>query len=191
MDNEKIDKAMQEALWHIDAEFEKLGWDLPALPMVLVVLKAEGEHEGRQYAAFLMEELSGWDITRSKTNNIQAALSFLAEIYAGTPEGQNMAGAYKTRGEVYGVALVSEAWMLRGVRHGDEDLPDDYQHGDLAKHPDRIEVRIVHIAPVNGPSAELEHERDGIAEIWVDGHEGRELGGQLPRLLKHLAKAFA
>lgn len=167
---------IKEALWHIDAEIEKGGWD--QRPLLLFVQHAQ---VADNLGAIVLQEIPGARMVIERTADMQDALAFLTDALKGAPTSIRNTLASDLDG-LYGVALVTEAWLVR--EYVDGPMPDNYTRGDLSKHPDRVECRITHIVPVNGESAQLIHERDSVAYVRED------MGGELPALLRALAQEF-
>lgn len=174
-----LDAHIKEALWHIDADVDKGGWDQrPILLLVQHARLADG------VGAICLQEIPGSAMVIERLGGqMQEALVFFINAVRGAPTSVRNYLAADLDG-LYGVALVTEAWMVK--QYMDAPAPDDYE-GDLSQHPDRVECRLTHIAPVNGEGAQLIHERDSIAYLRENG----ELGGALPDLLADLAQTFA
>ena len=172
------DKLMAEALWHIDAECETHGWDQDA-GLFAVLIHRFGDEGG----AIQLAPMPGWNICLRLAPGPQAALTGMVHMLGEAPVEFKRA-AYPPE-TLYGVALVTEAWMLRD----DAITPQTRlaaEQGRLHELADRVEVRFTYCVSTQGEVSALSHERDGIAEAFHK-EEGK-LTGAIPNLLAQIVK---
>lgn len=170
----------RECLWHVDAAMERVGWDQP--PLLLAVFAREGATSGAALVA--MTSLPGWQRALDKGEDMQQVLWIMAQVYRTAPP-ELKAEAVSSLG-FYGLALVSEAWMLRPGPDGrltDEAIKHSEDH-TIHDHPDRVEARLIHLSAVDGTEVMLTHERDGIAEL-IDTPDGA-----IPELMAELVQVI-
>lgn len=163
-----VAKAVEELLWHLDAEMETKGWDRPSEALMVW-------HEGVPGGGLIgVESLPAWRHTRSCAPDVVTALAWLTSAYRDLPEDLKLAAIPDN---LYAVALVSEAWVVRSPVEPDVRV---------SEAPGRFEVRLTYLMPVSGDKPMLlQHERDGIAKMTEDGSDG-----PIPELLRSLALAM-
>ena len=180
--DELINKATKEALWHVDAELEKGGWDQP--PQLWLAIK---HPLGEGVNAVELKPMPGWDYVWSRLPNIQGALAVMLQSAKAYPKSLK---PYTFPGieRLFGLVLAVEAWVLEV----NKDDPDAEAKEEMAKahtihnHPDKVETRTIYLCPVDGQGAMLAHEREGVPRMIDDGDHR----GEVPRLLKELNQAL-
>jgi hypothetical protein len=175
------DKLMAEALWHIDAECETHGWDQNA-GLFAVLIHRFGDEGG----AIQLAPMIGWDVCLQLAPGPREALAGMVHMLRAAPV--ELKRSTYPREVLYGVAIVTEAWMLRG----DAITPETrLAVGERRLHelPDRVEIRFTYCVSTQGEVSALAHERDGIAESLGDGEA--KLDGAIPDLLTQIVKELA
>lgn len=173
---------VREALWHVDAELEKQGWNLPSQLWTVLHVPATAF----QMATVALLPLPGWEQVLEKGDDMQDCLRVTIALYRRMPAALKV----DLRKDLFGVALASEAWALRT-----EDPVKAERFQQIAEErqvhaePDRIECRIIHFAPLDGSPALLMHERDGIAQL-LDENSEMTATGEIPELLSQLVQAL-
>lgn len=179
--SEEMAAIMTEALWHIDAETEKEGWDQPPQLYAVAISPAQ---DGMGVIA--LQPAAGWEACKRVTESAAEALDAMAHVLAAASK-ELLSETYP---DVYGFAFVTEAWMLRGPKV-DGEIPAElmqvgYEH-KIHLHPDRFEVRFTYFVSKDGKVAALNHERDGIVQEIKHGGP-ISLGGSIPTLLARCVK---
>jgi len=180
--NDVTAKQVREALWHVDAEMEQGGWDQNAQLWMVVVTAGPGE----DVVGFV--PLFGWDQVAEQAPDMQAALRLLTTVYEGMPA--ELKANMLSESTMFGVAFASEAWLLRIDQENQEHVRAVADVHAIHTDPDRVEVRIIHLAPLDGPAAMLQHERDGIVQLHDEMDTNFHASGEIPRLLAKLNKAL-
>jgi hypothetical protein len=173
MTNESTDQARWNALlelrWHLDAQAEEQGWDLPPQLLSLHALTCDG-HPGVGATP-----VPGWSYVLDQAGHVRDALWALTQVFSDF-DTKRMALALPSA-PVLGVVLTCESWMTR-----DEQALAEGQRPSSSPH--RVETRCITVATPT-THATLIHERDGIAN---------DLGatdGALPILLMDFANALS
>lgn len=177
---------LRDAMWHMDAQLECQGWDQPAQLWLVV------RQDGTNQSVVGMVPMPGWQFALDNTDNLQAALMVMRMTLDSAPA--DLLASLPLR-HLYGVGLSTEAWMLRSK---DNNTALSAEHRRVAnerrihKHKDRVEIRLLHVAPVMGEPMSLVHERGGVAEIAAgDGDAQFAMGGAVVDLLMDLASILA
>ena len=183
-------KVAKEILWHADAKMEDAGWDQPS-QLWLVVYRTIKPGEA---AVCGLLPLPGWEMVRSSFADIQSQLGFMVDALRNCPPAIRLK-AMPGVDDLFGVALCCEAYKLDSGRNASQEQLDQMDKVARAhtihEHPNRVEIRIIYLAPLDGPEAVLTHEKGGIAELLDDRDEDRpSYAGEVPRLLKELGKAL-
>lgn len=182
--NDVTAKQVREALWHVDAEMEQGGWDQNAQLWMVVVTASSGE----DVVGFV--PLYGWDQVAEAAPDMQAALRLLTAAYEGMP-ARLRAEVLSIEGAMFGVAFASEAWLLDIEQDDLERARAVADAHAIHADPNRVEVRIIHLAPIEGPAAMLQHERGGIVQLRDEMDTDFHASGEIPKLLAQLNKALA
>jgi len=181
---------VEQIMRMFDAHFEdEVGWD--AEPMYFYLFTSDADPGGFGAASLPVPPELYEDPSR-RLPVLAAVLHMDNEV------GQLARRAYQQQLEhvtFYGVGLLVEGWStprtlsaedVAAIEHGVAALP--------SQRPDRIEVRMVHVATVDGRIAGLTRERGGVPEFVEFGpgidEDGKDAGtvavGRIPEALRLL-----
>lgn len=183
-----IDGLMSECLWHIDAKCEEIGWNQDARLFALMVERDLTKVDGGSVGLVAMLPIPGWELAMIATSTPPEALAIITGVLAEAPPG--LTHHLFPPDKLYGVALITEAWMLRAPLNGsisDADMAFVREHGAV-NHPERIESRFIYCLSKDGEVCALTHEKDGIAQPL--DRDDASIGGQLVDLLAGFLKVL-
>lgn len=183
---QEYEQPLREVVLHVDAQRELAGWD--KLPDLYVVIRKDSAKTGASLIG--LAPFPAWQSTLKATTHIQDSLEVACQMMEKAPDDLRR-NAFPQR-HLYGVALVAEAWMLKSPKADapmtSEQMRASEEHR-IHEHKDRIEIRLVQVAPVLGEPMMLVHER-GQEPVVTSDIEGSGLGGGVTRLMARLAAAL-
>lgn len=171
---------MRETLLRVDEQMDRRGWDQPSA-LGIVIRRDVGNT-----SVIGVLEFPGWPVVIDAASSAQEAIDVLCQaceaLGSDSPRPANF----------YGICYAAEAWTLKAPKDLKGLTPEQWRdsHGAIKDHPDRIESRIVVLAPVIGEPMMLQRDRGGPARISQSSDKGY-IGGGIPKRLVRLAEALA
>ena len=187
-------KTYLELAYSLDSEVAAAGWDQPPQ---LLILRVRGRTSQPGVSALAVEGTVLPQFDRlvhrytSQGGRMHHALLHAADAWRTLIE----LPAFRSldMDDVQGIALVHEGWAL--FRPSDEAAQQEHLQAmrtrKVEQHPDRVEVRMIHIAGPNGLRVSLNLPRDGvpvhmIGEAVPGAHVSTyQVGGEVPNALHY------
>ena len=175
-----LDRALTEALWHMDAAREQAGWDQRADLWLLY-----REHTG-DLEVLTGVEFPGWKVAMKVAGHSYYAMRACLLATIASKDEDGLLRRMIPLEDLVGLVLVDEVWAV--LQKPGETPPT----GSFAVHPDRVEQRFCWLQTLDGTRAFLIHERDGIARLVEGDDAGDEhWSGRIGEALADLATEIA
>ncbi len=180
-----MDDPLEQMLRSVEADFEAIGWDVPAMLFHLVLDKSAG--------ALGLAPLK-WmpdDVLNDPGPNLIGFATWLRSDSA-----KPLVGVlhHVIPDHFYGLVLVCEGWMIPvDNAQANRITVDGYISDELrpSSHPDRVEGRLVTAVCVDGQMAQLTRIRGEVPEYRdILTIEDLELVGRVPDALRLLCELF-
>lgn len=158
-------KAYLEMAYNIDSEIGVDGWDQPPR---LMVLRVRGRTSQQGMEALVVDGTHVPEFHTLVSQYMEQGGRMHHALLHAADAWQRMVQLplFRTLNmdDVQGIALIHEGWAL--FRPPDDDKAKEYQQASSSRqvhvHPDRVEVRMVHIAGPDGLRVSLNAPRDGV-----------------------------
>lgn len=182
MNPEDYLEPLKETLLRLDDRMEARGWDQSSELGIVV------RRDTQNKSMIGVLEFPGWPVVIHECPNAQDAIETLCRACEALPGDRPKPRHY------YGVSYAAEAWTLKAPDDLKGLTADEWraaQGGRIADHPDRIESRIVILAPAIGEPMMLQRDRGGEPKVITQNSFKGHIGGGIPKRLSRLAEALA